>query len=924
MVKARFIHTALLVLTVALSVPVYSFAQIVSVDSLQTTIEHEPGSTRDSIRAAVKDSIARSKQKQKSQVLDDPVSYESSDSTVWDFNGVASLFGSSVVKYQNIQLESYTIRMIMDSSIVYADGRKDSLDQMVETPIFKDGATPYNSNSMSYNFKTKKGYIKEIVTQQGDGYIVSNSAKKGTEDVYYVKDAVYTTCDQHEDPHFGLRITRAKIRPNKDVVFGPAYLEAMGVPLPVVVPFGFFPFTQSNYSSGVIIPSYGDEMARGFYLKDGGYYFAISDKMDLKLLGEIFTKGSWGVSAESNYKVRYKFSGNFFASYLVTKTGEKNMPDYAVSKDFKLRWSHRQDAKANPNRNFSASVNFATSSYERSNLSSLYNPALTSQSTRTSSVSYSRTFPSIGLSISASANLSQNMKDSTIAISLPSLSVSLNRIYPFKRKKAMGETKWWEKISFSYTGTLSNSVSSKDSELLKKNLIRDWSNGMRHSIPVSATFQLFNYINISPSFSYTSRWYTHKITQDWDYDQMAVQRDTVYGFYRVANWNASVTANTKLYGMYQPTNLWRKIFGDGLVMVRHVFTPSLSFSYAPDFSASRYGYYDTYTYTDANGECRTVEYSPFQSSLYGTVGKGKTGSVSLSVSNNLEMKVRDKLDSTKTKKKSLIDELGASLSYNLAAKTKPWGNLSTRLRLKLTKNYTFSFNATWATYAYELDDNGRVYVGDRTEWSYGRFGRFQGMSQNLSYTFSNNSIREWKEKIAEIKKRKEAKRLGLDPDELDDAESSGSGKNSGSGKSQSTKSGGGSAVDADGYLEYKLPWSLSVSYGITMRENTGGKFNTDRMRYPFMFTHNLNFSGNMKLTNKWNLSFSSGWDFVRHDFSTTTMSIHRDLHCFNLSASIALKPIVSYNITVQANSRMLADMLKLKKRSSSGAYVNWY
>ena len=901
-----------------LSVPLYSYSQT---DSLATPgIQDTALSVREQKMAAIKDSLAQTKTEQ-SSFLDDPVFYESNDSTVWDFGGMASLYGKSVVKYQNIELNSYTIKMQLDSSLVFADGKKDSLGKTVdEAPVFKDGSTPYNSNSMSYNFRTRKGYIREIVTQQGDGYMTSADAKKDTSEVYYVKNAIYTTCPDHEDPHFGLRITRAKIRPNKDVVFGPAYLEAMGVPLPVVVPFGFFPFTQSNYSSGVIIPSYGDEMSRGFYLKDGGYYFAISDRADLKLLGEIFTKGSWGLSAESNYKVRYKFSGNFFASYLVTKTGEKNMPDYAVSKDFKLRWSHRQDAKANPNRNFSASVNFATSSYERSNLSSLYNPALTSQSTRTSSVSYSRTFPSIGLSISASANLSQNMKDSTISMTLPSLSIALNKIYPFKRKKAMGETKWWEKISFSYTGTLSNSVVSKDKELFKKNLITDWANGMRHSIPVSATFQLFNYINISPSFSYTSRWYSHKVNQSWNYDDMAVQRDTVYGFYRVANWNMSVTANTKLYGMYQPTKLWKKVFGERLIMVRHLFTPSVSFSYAPDFSASRYGYYDTYTYTDENGECRTVEYSPYQGLMYGVPGKGKNGSVSLSVSN----KVRDKRDSTKTKKVSLIDELGGSLSYNLAAKTKPWSNLSTRLRLKLTKNYTFSFNATWATYAYELDKNGKAYVGDRTEWSYGRFGRFQGMSQNLSYTFSNNTIKDWKEKLADMKKRREERKYGVSED--GDAETDKTDSKDNTSSKDSSDSGRKSTanVDEDGYTEYKLPWSLSVSYGITMRENTSGKLDTTRMRYPFAFTHSLNFSGNIKLTNKWNISFSSGWDFTMHDFSTTTMSIHRDLHCFNLSASVVLKPVVSYNITVQANSRMLADMLKLKKRSSSGGYVNWY
>ncbi|MDE6634708.1 MAG: LPS-assembly protein LptD, partial [Bacteroidaceae bacterium] len=422
-----------------------------------------------------------------------------------------------------------------------------------------------------------------------------------------------------------------------------------------------------------------------------------------------------------------------YLSYQNTKDGEKNMPDYAVSKSFKGKLSHRQDAKSNHVQSFSASVNFATSSYERNNLTSMYNPESYTQSTRTSSVAYSRTFSDIGLTLSGTFNLSQNMRDSSIAVTLPSLNISLSRFYPFKRKKMVGKERWYEKIAASYTGTLSNSISTKENLLFKSDLLKDWRNGMRHQVPISASFALFNYINVTPSFNFTDRMYSYKVRQSWDTEANAVQRDTIYGFNNVYNYNMSVSANTKLYGFWTPLPWFG---GKKIQAVRHVFTPTVSFSYAPDFGQPRYGFWDTYVRTDANGNVSTVTYSPYAGSLYGTVSQGKTGSVSLDVSNNIEMKVRTDRDSVGYRKISLIDELGGSLSYNMAAKSRPWSDLSMRVRLKLSKSYTFSMNAVFATYAYEVGENGNVYVGDRTEWSYGRFGRFQGMSQNLSYTLN--------------------------------------------------------------------------------------------------------------------------------------------------------------------------------------------
>ena len=853
--------------------------------------------------------------KKKKDAIDAPVYYECTDSMVWSRAGNAYLYGNSKVTYDNVELTADVITMNMDSSVVHANGRPDSTGVMIGLPIFKDGSTPYESDRMSYNFKSKKGFISNVYTQQGDGFIMGGKAKKDSADVFYSEDGKYTTCDA-EHPHFYIQLTRAKVRPKKDVVSGPLYLVIEDVPLPLALPFGYFPFT-SSYSSGIIMPTYGDEMERGFYLREGGYYFAISDKLDLRLTGEIYTKGSWGLGAASTYAKRYRYSGNIDFNYLVTKEGEKGLPDYAVGKNFRLQWSHRQDPKAHPNSNFSASVNFATASYERANLNSLYNPILNSQSMRTSSVSYSHTFPNIGLTISTTMNIAQSIQDSTLSLTLPNLSISLSKKYPFKRKKRAGDERWYEKISLSYNGQMSNSISTKEDKVFDSNLMRDWKNGFKHYIPISATFQLFDVINITPSFNYTERWYLKKVNQRWDNASNSVVRDTINGFNRVYNYNFSISANTTLYGFYQPAGFLKK---SRIHTIRHVFKPSISFTYAPDFGDHRYGYYDSYVYTDKNGEVRTVEYSPYQNSLYGIPGKGKTGSISFSVSNNVEMKWRTKNDSLK--KISIIDELGASISYNMAAKTRPWSNLSTRLRLKLSKNYTFSLNATWATYAYTFNENGQVVVGDRTEWSYGRFGRFQGMSQNISYTFNNKTydkIKKWL--FGEDEEEKDADGIIEDDvekslDKKDDSRESL--RNSKAKKSKDAE------VDEDGYMRFKFPWSLTVSYGIIMAENTAAKINVKTMRYPYKFTQNLNVSGNIGISDNWNINFTSGYNFEFKKLTTTMLNISRDLHCFEMSCGIVLSPYASFNFSFRATSQMLADALKFEKRSSASSNVEWY
>ena len=888
-------------------------------DSLELAIYKYNKVIDDSLRL---DSLNR----QKKNGIDSPVEFSANDSLIYEAgSGMAHLFGDAHVKYQNMDLKSEKIYMCLDSSLVHATGALDTTNnQLKGTPIFKMGNDTYESDTMAFNFKTKKGLIQQVYTQQEDGFLTSELSKRGSNGELFLQHGRYTTCD---DPHpdFYLALSRAKVRPGKDVVFGPAYLVVCDVPVPLAVPYGFFPFTKS-YSSGFIMPTYGDETERGFYLRDGGYYFAISDKMDLKLIGEIYTKGSWGISGASNYKKRYRFSGSVLASYQNSITGEKNMPDYSKQTSFKIQWSHRQDAKANPYSNLSASVNFATSSYEKNNLTSMYNPQSLTQSTRTSSVSYSTSFSSIGMSLSTTMNLNQNMRDSTIALTMPDLNISISRFYPFKRKQMVGDERWYEKISLSYTGHFSNSINTKEDKLMHSNLIKDWRNGMQHTIPISGNFTVLGYLNLNPSFNFTDRTYTNKTIKSWDGTKEVA--DTTYGFYNVYNWNLSLSASTKLYGTYIPN---RKIFGDKIMAIRHVLTPQISFSYAPDFSASRYGYYKTYQKTDAEGNVTLVEYSPYQGALYGVPGKGKTGSISFDLSNNIEMKINSENDTTGLGKKiSIIDELGASMSYNMAAKIRPWSDLNTRLRLKITKSYTFNLNAVFASYVYEADSVGATprVSEHQTYWAKGKIGRFQGMSQNLSYTIDNNKVAnlfKWL-KGERPKKENDDKKTDIEEEEEDNDVNTNLDKDLEAGKHGARRESASAAdTDEDGYMPFSLPWSLSFGYGISMREDTDvKKFNYSTMRYPYKFTQNLNVSGNIRFSDGWNISFSSGYDFENKKISMTTASLSRDLHCFNMSCSVVLAPYTSYNFSFRCNASTLTDALKYDKRSSYSNSVQWY
>ena len=848
--------------------------------------------------------------------LSSPVTFNAKDSLVMIGQNNTYLYGDGNVEYGEFKLQAEEIRMELDKNTVYANGVVDSTGTLTGTPVFNDGGDEYESKEMSYNFKTERGFITNVITEQGEGYLTGGRSKKMEDGSFFLQDGIYTTCDDHEHPHFYLKVTKGKMVPNKNVISGPAYMVLADVPLPIAVPFGYFPFSK-EYSSGIIFPTFGDDYNRGFYLRDGGYYFAISDYVDLALRGEIYTKGSWGISGHASYTKRYKYRGNFDFSYITTIYGDKGSPDYSKQKNFQVIWSHSQDAKANPNMNFSASVNFTTSGYTRNDLNSYYNSSFT-ENTKSSTVNMTYRFPGTKWSLSTTANIAQRTQDSTLAVSFPNLNVTLSQVAPFKRKKSVGGERWYEKIKLSYSGQFQNSLTANQDQFFKKSLIKDWRNGMRHSIPISATFSLFKYINISPSISMNDRMYTSKIRRQWDPQASKEVMDTTYGFYNLFDFNASISLDTKIYGFWKPM----KFLGDKVQMIRHVVTPTVSFSASPDFSDPMWGVWGSYDYVDRNGVNQTRKYNYFQHGIFGAPGQGKSGVVSFSLANNLEMKVKSDKDSTGVKKVSLIENFTISQSYNFAADSMKWSNVNTSILLRLVKNFNLNLSATWDPYTYALSPSGSPVRVNKTRLQAGKgWLKLASTGTSFSYTLNNQTFSKKKETDTSTGAN------GEDDDETPfDGEDGGGADDRNDpnyARNQRRRNARQEAAqsDADGYAKWECPWSLTFNYSV----NYGyGAFDYDKLEYKGKWTQNLSFSGNIRPTTNWNFSFSASYNFDLKKIAYMNCSISRDLHCFTMSASfVPFGPYKSYNFHIAVKSSLLKD-LKYDKRSSTTNGVQWY
>ncbi len=881
--------------------------------------------TTDSIDENNIDTIQKAtKSKLKPNQIDAEIKYTAQDSIVFFSNGTGFLYGETDIKYKNINLKSDFVRVKMDSSIIYARGTIDSTGLKNGEPVFKEGEKEYTSKELSYNLITKKAFIRQAVTSEGEGYIISDKTKKSADNVFCIAEGKYTTCDNHDHPHFYLNITKGKVKPDSYIVTGPAYLVIADVPLPIAVPFGFFPFTN-KYSSGLLMPSYTDELTRGFGLTNGGWYFAINDYVDLEVRGDIYTKGTWALRTSSTYVKKYKFRGSLGIEYREDVTGEKDMPDYSKMKNFSVRWSHSQDQKANPNFTFSSSVNFSTSGYNKSNINSYARPELNSENTKYSSVNFTKRFPNIpSLSLSGGMSITQRTKDSTISLNLPNINIGYSRFYPLKRKNAVGKERWYEKISMSYTGTLTNSIDTKENLILHSSLQKDWRNNMRHSIPVSATFNLLKYINISPSFNYNESWYLQSVDKSWDKAAQKEVIDTIQGFTRVYNFNMGVSASTKLYGFYIPL---RSIFGDKVDRIRHVITPSIGFGYTPDFGDAKWGMYDTYIKSVrdvSNPNVYLDSEVKYAHSMYGGTSTGKSGNLNFSLGNNVEMKVRNDNDTTGTNpfiKVSLIDNLSISGNYNLAVDSMNWSNFSTSIRLKLpfAKNYSLNLSTSFDPYMYGLNKSGSPVRINKLRWNNGMFPRFTGTSTSYSYTLTNETFKKLFQgkdvKTDKIPENAENQSGSNEPEE--DINEVGDNTNS-----ESNSNDKKSTVGEDGYDKISIPWSISASYSVRYG-NT--EFNKTKMEYDMGFTHNLSFNGSLTLTQNWNITGNATYDFEFKKMTYFGLNVTRSLHCWNMSASIVpFGTYKSYSFHIGVNASMLSD-LKYDKQSEYGSNnINWY
>lgn len=849
--------------------------------------------------------------KKKKSGLDATVDIKAKDSIVFEAGNMGYLYGGVEVYYTDLTLKSEQMRMNMDSSLVWATFGLDTAGQEFGYPIFTQGGVDYESKEMKYNFKSGKGFTKYTVTEQGEGYVVAGKSKKNADNSFFMTDGKYTTCDHHDHPHFYFKMTKAKVRPGKDVVFGPGYLVIEDLPIPFLgVPFGFFPFTD-KYSSGVILPSFVDEIERGFILKDGGYYFAINDYVDLRLTGEISTKGSWGLNARTTYKKMYKYSGSFDAGYLYTKLGDKGV-DQTISKATRINWSHSQDPKANMYRTLSASVQYSSSSYNRNDLNT-WGTSAQYENNKSSSVNLTQKIPNTPWTISASMSINQRQQAEEVSMTLPDVNISMSRIYPLKRKDAVGAERWYEKIYLSYTGNIKNSITTKENKLFKSDFSKDWRNGMQHRIPIGATFNLFNYLNITPSFNYNERWYLQKAVYQYDRDLgRLAPTDTISAFSRVYDYNFNLSFETKLYGMYKPMFLTNKIEA-----IRHVFTPSISFSYHPDFSDPKYGAYESINYYDQYGYWNEDNrYSPYAGNVFGTAPKGKQGSINFSFKNNLEMKVKTANDSTK--KISLIDDFGVNFSYNFAADSfKLSESINTNLRLKLSKDLTLNLNARFDPYMYkgiedEFGEITRLRKIDKLRIGNGKgIGRLVYTGYSLNPSINQDTFKKW---------------FGKKEDKTDDKKGSSdtsgeTDENQPRGSLLQRRTQDDGEYDADGYLKNDIKWdlnfNLSMDYG-----NDYSKIDVKNLEYKRKLSYRFGLSGRIQPTKNWSISFTGDYHFDIKKFVIPNISISRDLHCWNISANFSPLSNTFY-VKLSASSQMLQDLKYEERNRRSSLDPDW-
>jgi len=830
------------------------------------------------------------------------VLYEASDSIIFSMDGgTAELYGAAVITYGDIKLEADYIKYEMNKSEVLAFGIPDSTGKVTQKPIFSDGDGSYEAKRLRYNFKSKKGFIEEVITEQEGGFLHSRETKMQKNGHIHIKNGKYTTCDA-EHPHFYVAITKGISMPGDKIVSGPAYMVFQDIPLPIGIPFGFFPNSQTK-TSGVLIPQYGEEERRGFYLRDGGYYFALNEYFDFRVTGDIYTNGTWGLRAGSNYNLRYKFNGGLNVQYFNNISGIKDSDSYSKSMDYSINWNHSQAREASPNSTFRASVNLSSSSYDQQHTRNI-NSVVTN--TKQSSISYTKSWPNSPFNFSSSLNHSQNSQTNDINMSLPKMALNMGRINPFERKKRVGPKKWYENVQLSYSSLVENSIKTSDSLLFTNDVWNDMNNGFRHEIPLSLNIKPFKKVaalqsmTITPNVSYKGMLYggyTEKTITG--YDESVVDgetiftpiiRDTVYknhlSYAQAYLPRISAGVSPKVYGMYQFT-------GDGRVeAIRHMMTPSASISYTPDMTGIQADYYRDLV-DSVNGNTILQSYSIYEDQIYGTpTFNGAAGSINLSLKNNLEAKVRSKNDTIdEVSKVKLLDNFNLSSNYNLFNKDSlapSWSTISMNGNTRLFDNkLSLNFRGIMDPFGY---DSLRVRTKQTFYAQEGKLVRLTAASLSLGISFKSKSDTENEEEVDDM-----GDPLSTDP--------FGNSNNLNTNNNQYEAS---SDDYYSQYVDFDVPWSIKFDYSFSYKKRTDESSIVQTVRA----------SGDLSLTPKWKIGFNTGYDIFNKQFTTTNVSLYRDLHCWEMRISVVpFGNYKSYNFQINAKSSILSD-LKYNKRKS--------
>lgn len=859
--------------------PAADTAAAVAADTVATDV--------DTVMLQVADTVRRAKK----AGLDKPISGKASDSLYYDLrNKMVYIYEQGDVSYGDMNLKADFMNINLDNKNIYAYGKADTVDgaPVMTRPVFTQGTTTLNMDTITYNIESQRAKIKSIATQQGDGWLVGTSVKKMEDNTINIEGGMYTTCDQTDHPHFYLAMTKAKVIPGKKAITGPAYLVMEDVPIYFLgVPEGFFPL-NTGPKSGILMPTYGEEATRGFYIRGLGYYFTLSEHMDLALTGGIYTLGSWEANVRSRYIKRYKYSGNLNFDFSSVKSGDKGDADYIKQNTFKLQWTHSQDAKANPGSTFSASVNLASSGYSKYSANTL-NDMLSTQTN--SSISYSKNWAGTPFSLSMNMAVSQNSQTKAISVTLPTVSFNVSRFYPFKRAVKIGKDRWYEKISMSYSGKLTNSVSATESDIFSRQTLDNMRNGVQHTIPVQASFNVLNYINITPSFNYNERWYFKKVDRQWNPEtNMAEELDPQYGFYRLYDYTTALSFSTTLYGMWQVREKYKNF---KLQAIRHTFSPSISFSYAPDFSNQKYGYFKT-VQSDSTG--RTTVYSPFADNAYGTPSQGRSMAMSFSLSQSLEAKVLSKRDSTGIKKISLIDDFSISGSYNFLADSMKLSNISLSLRSTFSGKIGINLRATLDPY--EVSPEGIRY--NKLTWRRGNLGRIINTGWSFGYSF----------KSRDNTKQPAINDINSVPPEYMNPFYDPYGTMDPVLRRQ---------YMANAYYDFSLPWNIGFNYAVNYSVSYVNNGTTGIRRN---ITQTIGFNGSITFSPKMAATFSGGYDIATNKLTTSSISITRDLHCWQMSFSwIPFGYYKSWSFHIGVKAASLQD---LKYDKSQSMYDNLY